>query len=367
MKAAVLHQINTPLVIEDVDLLDPGVDGVLVKVAAAAVCHTDVSSMTGALPYPVPIVLGHEGAGEVIRVGASVQGLKKGDKVVLCTAGSCGRCQYCWSGRPTLCQVARNARYAGTLIDGKRYLRSKDGKELNHHYFISCFAEYAVVPERTAIKIDNSADLSTACLFGCGASTGVGAVLNIAKVKPGSNVALFGMGGLGLSALLAAKLAGAGKIICVDILEERLKFATEIGADYTINAKNENPVEKIQKLTGGGADYSLEFAGNVNVIVQAVDAACPGGTIVVSGAPAATEKITMSWAPLLAQKVLTGAVLGAITPGVDIPRYVELMMQGKLPVDRLVTRKMPLDQVNNAIHLLEKGEVGRSVIVFGGN
>lgn len=364
MKAAVMHKINTPLVIEDVELKKVSSDNVLVKVVAAAVCHTDVSALTGSLVYPVPIVLGHEGAGIVMETGPNVSGLKKGDKVVLCTSGSCGKCQYCWSGRPTLCQVARNARNAGTLTDGSRYLRDSKGKDLNHFFSVSCFADYAIVPERSAIKIHPDADLTSACLFGCGASTGVGAVLNVAKVKPGGNVAIFGMGGLGLSAILGAKLSGANKIICVDVLADRLAFASKLGADHVINAKKENPVEQIQKLTGGGVDYSLEFAGNVNVIVQAVDAACPGGMVVVSGAPAVTDKITMSWAPLLAQKMITGAVLGAIIPAVDIPRYVELMMQGKLPVDKLVTRKMPLDKVNEAIHMLEQGEVGRSVITF---
>lgn len=364
MKAAVLNQINSPMVLEDVELVGPEADEVLVKVIATAVCHTDVSAMRGSLPYPLPIVLGHEGAGTVAEVGAAVKNLKKGDKVVMCTAGSCGKCQFCWTGRPTLCQVARQARNAGTLLDGTRRLRRKNGSEINHFFSISCFAEYAVTPERSAIKIHPDAPLASACLFGCGASTGVGAVFNVARVRPGGRVAIFGLGGLGLSALLGAKLAGASQIICVDVLDNRLAFARELGADYIINAGNENPVERIQQLTDGGVEYSLEFAGNVNVIAQAVDAACPGGIVAVSGAPPIADKISMSWVPLLAQKVVTGAVLGAITPAVDIPRYVELLMQGKLPVDRLVTRTMALDEVNQALHYLEKGETGRSVIVF---
>jgi len=364
MKAGVLNQINAPIVVEDVELVGPEADEVLVKVIAAAVCHTDISAMRGDLIYPVPIVLGHEGAGIVVEVGAAIKNLRKGDKVVMCTAGSCGKCQFCWSSRPTLCQVARQARNSGTLLDGTRRLRRQNGDEINHFFLISCFAEYAVIPERSAIKVHADAPLVSACLFGCGASTGVGAVFNVARVRPGGRVAIFGLGGLGLSALMGAKLAGASRIICVDVLDDRLAFARELGADYAINASKENPVERIQQLTDGGAEYCLEFAGNVNVIAQAVDAACPGGTVVVSGAPPVADKISMSWAPLLAQKVVTGAVLGAIIPAVDIPCYVELMMQGKLPVDRLVTRTMGLAEVNRAVHYLEKGEIGRSVIVF---
>lgn len=365
MKAAVMHEINKPMVVEDVEVMSPGLDGVLVKVVAASVCHTDYSAWTGHLPYPMPIVLGHEGAGIVEEVGPAVRSVKKGDKVVLCTAGSCGYCSYCWSGQATLCQNARNARNAGSLLDGKRYLRDKNGKEINQFFMISCFAEYAVVPERTAIKVSDDADLKRACLFGCGSSTGVGAALNIGKVKPGHTVAIWGMGGLGLAALLGAKLAGAGKIICISRDPKKLDLSMELGADVVVNSKKEDPVARCKQLTGGvGVDVSLEFAGNVDVIVQGVDACCAGGVTVVGGVPAMTDKINISWVPFLAQKVLTGGVIGGMVPGVDIPRYVDLMMQGKLPVDKMIKRTMGLDEVNKTMDLMRDGVEGRTVVIM---
>jgi Zn-dependent alcohol dehydrogenase len=232
MRAAVLSEIDKPLQIENVELAEPQAGEVLVRIAAVAVCHTDLSAQKGILPVPTPAVLGHEGAGIIEKVGAGVTSVQAGDKVVLTTGGSCGKCRYCWMGRPTLCEVFWQKRRLGTMMDGTRRLRRKDGSELNHFYFSSCFAEYSVVPERTAIKIPEESPLDKVCLFGCGATTGVGAVFNVAKVREGSSVAIFGCGGLGLSALLAAKLAGAGTIVCVDILDNKLAFAHQLGGSH---------------------------------------------------------------------------------------------------------------------------------------
>ena len=364
MKAAVLVETNKPVEIVNVDLLEPQPNEVMVRITAVAVCHSDLSAQKGDLPVPTPAVLGHEGAGIVEKVGDGVTSLQVGDKVVLTTAGSCGKCRYCWMGRPTLCEVFWERRRSGTMMDGTRRLRRKNGSELNHFFFSSCFAEYSVVHERTAIKVPSNSPLDKVCLFGCGATTGVGAVLNVANVREGSSVAIFGCGGLGLSALLAAKVAGAGNIICVDILDNKLAFARELGGDYSVNASKENPIKRIRELTGGGADYCLEFAGNVDAIAQAVEACRPGGKIVVSGAPPAGSRVNLDWMDLLQEKVLTGATQGASVPGVDIPRYIEMFMAGKLPVDKLVTRTLPLEKINEALGFLERGEPGRSVIVF---
>ncbi|MGA2368028.1 MAG: alcohol dehydrogenase catalytic domain-containing protein [Dehalococcoidia bacterium] len=365
MKAQVLLKANSPMILEEVGLQDPLTNEVKVRMVAATVCHTDLAFVQGLHHQPAPpMVLGHEGAGIVEKVGPGVTNLKAGDKIVLSTAGSCGMCDFCWTGRPSMCPVASAKRHEGTLLDGTRRLKRQNGTELNHFMLLSCFAEYVVVPVRSAIKVPQQVPLEKVCMYACGASTGVGAVFNVAKVKAGSNVAIWGCGGLGLCALLAAKLAGAGKIICVDILKDKLSFARELGVDYTVDASKEDPVTRIKQLTGGGADYCLEFAGNVKVISQAVEAAKPGGITVVSGAPPAGDKITLDWPHFLGGKVLTGAHLGAMVPAVDIPNWVELTMQGKLPIERLITRTLPLDSLNQAMEYLATGEVGRTLITY---
>jgi len=362
VKAAVLPSYKAKFVVEDVDLAEPQADEVLVKVAAVAVCHTDVAAKEGDLPFPPPIVLGHEGAGVVEKVGSAVTTLKPGDHVILTTAASCGKCPACWMGRPTLCQTFWAKLFNGTMWDDTRRLRRKDGTELGHMFFQSSFAQYAIVNERTAIKIRDDAPLDKVCLFGCGSTTGIGAVLNVAKVPAGATVAIFGCGGLGLSAVMAAKFANAGRIICVDVLDWKLNLAQELGATDIINASKENPVERIMALTGFGVDFSFEFAGRVETIVQSFEATHPGGMTVVSGAPPMGQRVSIDWLPLLAQKMLTGAAQGAAVPGVDIPRWVDLYMAGRLPIDRLITRTYSLDQINEAFEAFEKGEVIRAVI-----
>lgn len=366
MKAAVLNELNKPLVIEDLILDEPKADEVLVKVEAVAVCHTDVSVKRGVLPPPPPVVPGHEGAGTILKVGAGVPAvvdLKPGDKVVLFTMGSCGNCKFCWDGRPMLCTTFSPTQETGTLMDGTRRLRRKDGTEINN-VWTSCFAEQTVCHYRNVVKIPANTPMKSACLWGCAATTGVASVLRCAQVKTGSTVAIFGMGGVGLSALLAAKLAGARRIICVDILDNKLAFAKDLGADYIVNAAKEDAVERIQQLTGGGADYCLEYAGSSKAITQAIDAAGVGGKIVVNGVPAMADLISITWVPLIYSKVITGAIQGQVIPAIDIPVYVDLMMQGKLPVEKLIARTMSLDEINVAFDYLEKGDIGRSVIVF---
>jgi len=249
------------------------------------------------------------------------------------------------------------------MLDGTRRLRDKEGKEVNHFFCQSSFAEYCIVPERAAVKIDPSIPLEQVAVLGCGATTGIGAVLNTAKVEAGSSVAIFGCGGVGLSAIMGAKLVGAGKIIAVDILDNKLEMAKDLGATHTINSKKENPVEKIQELTAGGANYSFEMIGNLEVINQAFEATRPGGMVVVVGAPPAGKRLSIDPWGFLMEKVMTGSAAGSLRPRIDIPRYVELFKAGKLPLDKLISQTLPLDRVNDAFAALQGGEVARSVLI----
>ncbi len=364
MKAAILYQTKKPLVIEDIEVPEPEEGEVLVKLVATGVCHTDLHPIKGDFPVPLPIVLGHEGAGIVKKVGKGVTSVKPGDHVVLSVMPYCGRCRYCLIGKPYLCIVAWPTIFGGTLLNGAKRLRKKDGQELNHFFGQSSFAEYALVYETTVVKIRDDAPLDKVALFGCGVTTGVGAVVNTAKVEAGATVAIFGCGGVGLSGIMACKMVGAGKIIAVDVVDKKLEFAREFGATHTINASKEDPVQKIKELTVFGADYSFEFVGNVNVMAQAFDTTCPGGkTIIIGGAPVG-QKVSLDAMSILTEKMLLGTAGGSLRPAIDIPRYVELYMEKKLDLDRLITKRFPLEEINKAFEAMEKGEVARSVIVF---
>jgi len=289
MKAAILYEPKKALIIEDIPIPEPKDGEVLVKLAATGVCHTDLHPVKGDMPVPLPIVLGHEGAGIVEKTGKAVTTLKPGDHVVLSVMPYCGKCRSCLSGRPYLCEFGWQNVFGGTMLDGSRRLRKPDGVELSHFFCQSSFAEYAVVDERTAVKIRDDAPLDKVCVMGCGASTGIGTVVNTAKVEAGASVAVFGCGGVGLCAIMASRLVGAGKIIAVDVVEGKLDLASEFGATHTINARKENPVEKVREITLGGADYSMEFIGNVDAMAQAYDSTRPGGkAIVVGAAPVGT-------------------------------------------------------------------------------
>jgi S-(hydroxymethyl)glutathione dehydrogenase/alcohol dehydrogenase len=358
IRAAILYQPRTPLKIEEVDLEEPREGEVRVKIAAVGLCHTDLHAIQGDLPAPMPVVLGHEGAGIVDEVGSGVTTLQPGDHVILAPA-SCGRCRQCVTGMPVLCEVFRPLLFQGTLLGGQRRLK-KNGKELNHFCLQSSFAEYAVVNQEGAIKIRHDAPLDKLTFLACGASTGIGSVINIARVGAGESVAIFGCGGLGLSAIMAAKLVGAGKIIGVDMLGNKLEAARDLGASHVINSSKEDAVARIIELTEGGADYSFEFVGDEDVVPQAVNAVRPGGKCIIAGATHGTLKIE---ARALGSRTLIGSRLGFIRPAFDIPRYVGLYMEGNLPLDRLVTRTYSLNEINDAIDDLEKGKVLRGVIL----
>jgi S-(hydroxymethyl)glutathione dehydrogenase/alcohol dehydrogenase len=363
MKAAVLYETHSPLRVEEISIDEPQDQEVLVKLVATGVCHTDLHVIKGDIPIPMPVVLGHEGAGIVEKVGPGVTTLSPGDHVVLMVIFSCGKCRFCATGQPTMCPVGLGAMVMGTMPGGGKRLRKGD-QEVSHFFSQSSFAEYAVVHERTAVKIRDDAPFEVACLFGCGVTTGVGAVINTAGIKAGESVVIYGCGGVGLSAIMGAKLAGAGKTIAVDMLDQKLEMAKGFGADYVINASRENPPQRVMELTGGGADYALEFIGNVDVVAQAVSSLRFGGTFVLVGSCPPGSMITISPNDLITGKVLTGCLQGSIVPSVDVPRYIDLYMDGKLPVDKLITRSYGLDGINDAFEAMQKGEVMRSVIRF---
>lgn len=363
MKAAVLYEVNKPVQVEEVTLDEPQSQEVLVKLVATGVCHTDLHFIKGEMPQPLPVVLGHEGAGIVEKVGPGVTTLKPGDHVVLMVAYSCGKCRYCIVGQPAMCVEWLGYHMMGTLPSGMKRLR-KGKQELNHFFSQSSFAEYAVVHERTAIKIREDAPLDVVCLLGCGTSTGIGAVLNTAGLRAGESIVIYGCGGVGLSAVMAAKLAGAGKLIAVDTVDMKLETAKDLGADYVINASQENPQQRVMELTGGGADYAIECIGNVNVMAQAFSSIHNGGKCVVAGMAPLGDMLTLAPYELLLGKTLVGCVQGHIKAPIDVPRYVDLYMAGKLPIDKLVTKRYSLADINKALENLDKGKVVRAVIRF---
>jgi S-(hydroxymethyl)glutathione dehydrogenase/alcohol dehydrogenase len=362
MKAAVLYEVGAPLKIDDVQLDEPQANEILVKLVATGVCHTDLHFMKGDMPAPVPVIPGHEGAGIVEKVGPGVTTVKPGDHVIMMVAFNCGKCRFCNAGRPTMCVENLPIQMMATLPYGQMRAK-KDGKPVHQMFGLACYAEKVVVHERSAVKIREDAPLDVVCLLGCGASTGIGTAINTTKVKAGETMAIFGCGGVGLAAVMGAKLAGA-KVIAIDTLDNKLAMAKELGADYVVNAKKDDPQLKIFEILGGGVDYALEFIGNVDVMVKALGSIRPGGLFVVSGMAPITSMLTIAPFEFLLGKTITGAVQGDIIPQIDIPRYVDLFMQGKLPINKLITKTYKLNQINEAFEAMKKGEVLRGVIKF---
>jgi len=360
-KAAVLFEPNTPLRIEEVTLDEPQDHEVLVKLVATGVCHTDLHFIKGESPSGMPIVLGHEGAGIVEKVGPNVTSLQPGDHVIMMVTFSCGQCHFCIEGRPTRCVENLNVMMMGTLPGGGKRLRIGD-QEVHHLFGLATFAEFAVVHERSCVKIRQDAPFDVVCLLGCGTSTGIGSAINIAGVRPGESIAIWGAGGVGLAALMGARLAGAGKIIVVDKQEQKLKMAQDLGADCTINASDGDPVATVMELTGGGADSALECIGNVNVVAQALASIHFGGKCVVVGNAPFGTMLNLPPHEFILGKTLTGGIQGDIVAQIDIPRYVDMFMNGKLPINKLVSRSYKLEEVNDAFDAMTNGEVIRSVI-----
>ncbi len=366
MKAAVLYEASKPLQIEDLEIGEPQTNEILIRNEAAGVCHSDLHFMKGEMPVPVPVVMGHEGCGIVEKVGPGVTSVQPGDKVITMVSFTCGSCRYCVEGRPTECvenlpiqMMAELPLYAGKRL-------KKGDQEFHQIFGLGSFAEYSVVHERSAVKVRPDAPSEVVCLLGCGVTTGLGASMNTAGVRPGESIVVFGCGGVGLSALMGAKLAGAGTIIGVDISRNKLDMAKELGADHVINAQEvENPVQMVKELTGGaGADYAIEAAGVPPLMEQAFASIHNGGKCVIAGMASLGSMVSFAPFEFLLGKTITGSVQGGIIPSLDIPRLVDMFMDGKLPVDKLISKSFPLEQVNEAFQALENKEVIRSVIKF---
>jgi alcohol dehydrogenase len=332
IKAAVLNRIGVtppyvqtrPLAIEELELAPPGAGEVLVDIKAAGLCHSDLSVINGDRPRPTPMALGHEAAGVVEELGPDVDDLKKGDHVVLVFVPSCGRCLPCAEGRPALCEPAAAANAAGTLLSGARRLSGPDGA-IHHHLGCSAFAEHAVVSRRSLVKIDPDLPFEEAALFGCAVLTGVGAVVNTAKVPAGASVAVIGLGGVGLAALLGALAAGASRIIALDLAEDKLTMAKALGATDTVNAAEVDAVEKVKALTMGGADYTFEFAGVVRAMELAYKMTRRGGTTVTAGLPPPDQSMPLPLVNLVAEeRTVKGSYIGTCVPLRDLPRYIAL-------------------------------------------
>jgi S-(hydroxymethyl)glutathione dehydrogenase/alcohol dehydrogenase len=365
VRAAVLRKANEPFTVEDVELAAPGPGEVEVRIAAAGICHSDWNVVTGATTNPLPAVLGHEGAGVVVAVGPGVETVAEGDHVVLSWLPACGHCFYCAQGRHVLCDVAMEDMFRGTLPGGALRL-SQNGGPLYHYSYLSAFAERCIVPEGCCVRIRDDAPLEVAALVGCAVMTGYGAAVIRARVEPGSVVAVFGAGGVGLSAVMGARLAGAGAIVAVDPVEFKRKTALELGATHALDPALDDVVASLRALTDGrGADVALDTAGVPGVVAQAYAAVRRGGTVVAVGLPAEglTADLPASDIPR-EEKVVTGSFYGSCDPQVDMPRVLDLFMDGQLPLDRLVTRTYPLDEINEAFGAMNSGEVARGVIVF---
>ena len=372
IKAAVLNAMGVappyteskPLSVEEVDLEGPGHGEVLVRIGAAGLCHSDLSVINGDRPRPMPMVLGHEAAGVVEELGPGVDDLKKGDHVVLVFVPSCGHCLLCAQGRPALCEPAAAANVAGTLLSGARRLR-RNGAAINHLLGCSSFAEYATVSRRSLIKIDPDLPLQEAALFGCAVLTGVGAVLNTAKVSPGSTVAVVGLGGVGFASLLGASLAGARQIVAVDVLPDKLTMAKRLGASDTFNAAEADCIEQVRAATQGGVDFAFEMAGSVKALELAYKITRRGGTTVTAGLPPPTHTLPVPVVNLVAEeRTLKGSYVGGCVPVRDLPRYVALYRQGRLPVDKLMTGRLNLGDINAGFDRLREGKAVRQVVEF---
>ncbi len=363
MKAAVLYGPNEPLRVEEVTLDDPQEQEVMVRLVATGICHSDLLLMKGEVPSQYPVVAGHEGAGVVEKVGRGVTSVKPGDHVVLPAIFSCGKCRPCIQGQPTLCLETLPAHLAGGMFGGGKRLHNERG-DVNVLYSQGSFAEYAVVHESSAIKVRPDAPPDVVCLLSCRITTGVGAVARRAGVRAGESVVIFGCGAVGLGAVMGARLCGAGQIIVVDMVEERLEMARQLGAKYIINASRDNPQQKVFEITGAGADYALECIGNTKVMMQAFGCLHSTGTLIIVGAAPAADMVSFYPFEFLFGKTVRGAFLGNVWPRIDIPRLVELFMDGMLPIDRLVATSYRLDQINDAVEAVDRAAVMRAVIRF---
>jgi len=360
MKAAVMRAVGEPLRIEDVRIDAPGPREVVVRTVATGVCHSDLHVLDGALPNPLPIVLGHEPAGVVEAVGADVRHVAPGDHVIGCLSAFCGTCEYCVAGRPYLCEsetIMRRADEPPRLSQG--------GEPVNQFVHLSAFAERMLVHENALVRIRRDVPLDQVALIGCGVTTGLGAVFNTARVQAGRTVAVIGCGGIGLSVVQGARIAGAGRVIAVDTAEWKLELARRLGATDVVNATEGNPVPAVVAMTNGGVDYAFEAIGTPATVRQAVRLTRRGGTIVMIGVVPPGTNVELPAADIvLREKTILGCLMGSTRFRVDMPRYLELYRSGQLRLDEMISARLPLAGVNDAFAAMRAGTAARSVIVF---
>jgi S-(hydroxymethyl)glutathione dehydrogenase / alcohol dehydrogenase len=367
VKAAVAYTAGKPLTIETVQLAPPQAGEVLIEIKASGVCHTDAFTLSGNDPEGLfPAILGHEGAGIVVEVGADVKSLKRGDHVIPLYTPECRQCDYCLSFKTNLCQAIRGTQGRGLMPDGTS--RLSIGGDMIHHYMgTSTFANYTVLPEIAVAKIREDAPFDKVCYIGCGVTTGIGAVVNTAKVEPGANVVVFGLGGIGLNVIQGARMVGANKIIGVDINSKKRELAEKFGMTHFVNPQEVagDLVPYLVDLTNGGADYSFECIGNVNIMRQALECCHKGwGVSVIIGVAGAGKEISTRPFQLVTGRVWKGSAFGGARGRTDVPKIVDWYMDGKINIDDLITHVMPIEKINDAFDLMHKGESIRSVVTF---
>ncbi len=358
MKAAVLYAPNQPLVIENVETDEPQANEVLIKTAATGVCHSDLHFMEGKWMYPMPVVLGHESAGVVEKVGPGVTNVKPGDRVVVAFVQSCGSCERCTTGRPALCSEGQSLNRMGRL--------KLNGQPVFQFAGVSGFAEYQLVSNKACVHVPDGVPMEVAALVGCSVMTGVGAVTNTVKLQVGQTVAVIGCGGVGLNIIQGARLAGASRIIAVDLMESKLAAAKEFGATDVVDASSGDAVQQVMQMTGGGVDYAFEAIGLMKTAQQCWEMARRGGQAVVVGMLPLAEQLTLSNAGMsfLGEKGIIGSYYGSTRQTYDMPWLMELYRQKRLKIDELISRKYELGQINEAYEALKGGEVNRSVVTF---
>jgi alcohol dehydrogenase len=370
-KAAVLRTVaaprpwvqSKPLSIEEVTLAPPRPVELLVRIAGAGLCHSDLSMINGDRPRPVPIALGHEGSGEVVEVGSAIDDVRVGDHVVFQFSASCGRCPRCIEGRPQICERAAAAKAVGELMAGGGRITGINGERILHHLGLSCMAEYAVVDRGSVVVIDRDVPLADAALFGCAVMTGVGAVINTARIRPGDTVAIVGLGGVGLSGVMGARLGGAETIVAIDREPAKLEVAASVGATHMVCARDANCVEQVRELTGGGVDFAFDLAGSTDSLSLAYAIVKYGGSVVVAGLPPTNFNLSVNQCDLVGQeKSIRGSFMGSCVPVRDIPRFIRLYREGRLPVNRLIDGHIGFDALNAGFDKLQDVKALRQIL-----
>ncbi len=355
---------SKPLSIEEVELAPPGEREILVAVKAASICHSDLSTLNGDRPRQLPMVLGHEAAGEVLDLGPGVHDLRPGDHVVMVFAPSCGECLPCREGHPGRCDPGQQSNGAGTLLGGTIRI-SQNGTPIHHHVGVSAFANHCVVNRGSVVKIDDRLPWDEAALFGCAVLTGVGAALNTAQIFPGATVAVVGLGGVGLNALLGARVAGASQVIAIDVHDDKLELARTLGATGAVNATDEQVVQTVKDMTRGGVDFGLEMAGSVQAMELAYRITRRGGTTVTAGLPHPDARWALQHVNLTAEeRTVKGSYVGSCVPSRDMPRYIELYRKGMLPVNKLMSSHLRLEDINAGFEALSTGHTVRQIVMM---